>query len=154
MYSDNTSYISSTEQTRTQLPNVTTISNALRPQYSFADVTVIDIYNQPQTIFPYIIHNNSGAVLLLLSVKQSYGLMVGLIVIHFDSNIIIYDKYMNKNILEIICEMMILAQRSKIAITDKKQFVMSVLKLHITDFERYEPIINLVIEKVLEERSV
>ena len=53
---------------------------------------------------------------------------------------------MNKNILEIICETMILAQRSKIVTTDKKQFVMSVLKLHITDFERYEPFINLLID--------
>ena len=61
-YSDNTSYISSTNQSCTELPIVTTISNIPRLQYSFEGVTEIDIYNQPQTIFPYIIHNNSGAV--------------------------------------------------------------------------------------------
>jgi len=61
-YSDNTSYRASTAQTRSTLSDLKTISNINRKQYSFVDVTEIDIYNQPQTIFPYIIHNNSGAV--------------------------------------------------------------------------------------------
>ena len=34
----------------------------MRYQYSFVDVIEIDIYNQPQTLFPYIIKDNSAAV--------------------------------------------------------------------------------------------
>ena len=61
-YSDNTSYISSTAQTRSILSDLITISGIHRKQYSFVGVTEIDIYNQSQDEFPYIIHNNSGAV--------------------------------------------------------------------------------------------
>ena len=61
-YSDNTSYISSTAQTRSILSDLKTVSNINRKQYSFAGVTEIDIYNQPQTKFPYIIHNDSSPV--------------------------------------------------------------------------------------------
>ena len=62
-YSDGTSYRSNTiTQTRTRVGYSLTISNKVRYQYSFVDVTEIDIYNQAQTLFPYIIHNNSGAV--------------------------------------------------------------------------------------------
>ena len=62
-YSDNTSYISSTSQTRSILSDLKTISNINRKQYSFVGVTEIDIYNQPQVKFPYIITNGSNTQL-------------------------------------------------------------------------------------------
>ena len=58
-YSDNTSYISSTAQTRTTLSDLKTVSNINRKQYSFAGVTEIDTFGQSQTLFPYIRINNS-----------------------------------------------------------------------------------------------
>ena len=69
-YSDNTSYISLAKQTRTELPTVTTISNVPRLQFSFADVIEIDIYNQPHTIFPYIIKDNSDNSIFVTYVGQ------------------------------------------------------------------------------------
>jgi hypothetical protein len=58
-YSDNTNYISNTEQTKTQLADKLAIDGAKRKQYSFSGVTETDIYNQPQTVFPYILRNNA-----------------------------------------------------------------------------------------------
>lgn len=59
-YSDNTSYRSSTAQTRTRLANdLVTISNKDRAQYSFTGVTEIDTFGQSQTAFPYIRINKS-----------------------------------------------------------------------------------------------
>ena len=69
-YSDNTSYISSTAQTRSTLSDLKTISNINRKQYSFVGVTEIDIYNQPQTKFPYIIKDNSDNSIFVTYVGQ------------------------------------------------------------------------------------
>ena len=69
-YSDNTSYISSTAQTRSTLSDLKTISNINRKQYSFVGVTEIDIYNQPQVKFPYIIKDNSDNSIFVTYVGQ------------------------------------------------------------------------------------
>ena len=52
---------------------------------------------------------------------------------------------MNQNILEPIVNTMVLAQNSKLG-TYKKSFVLSVIKMHIPDFEIYEPIVSLIID--------
>ena len=59
-FSDGTQYTSITPQLKTQLSNKPTISGNTRRQYSVQNVTEIDIYGQPQTIFPYIVYNNAG----------------------------------------------------------------------------------------------
>ena len=70
-YSDGTSYRSNTiQQTRTRVGAKATISNKVRYQYSFVDVIEIDIYNQPQTLFPYIIKDNSDNSIFVPYVGQ------------------------------------------------------------------------------------
>ena len=70
-YSDNTSYISSTAQTRSTLNDLKTISDINRKQYSFVGVTEIDIYNQPQVKFPYIIKDNSDTSIFAIAIGQT-----------------------------------------------------------------------------------
>jgi hypothetical protein len=62
-YSDNTSYISSTAQTRTRVGNFPVKPGVMRPIYIFVGVTEIDIYNKPQKLFPYLITNDSNTQL-------------------------------------------------------------------------------------------
>ena len=62
-YSDNTHFISITEAVRTTGPTKSPLTGFARRQFSFAGasagVTEIDIYNQPQTIFPYVLLNKA-----------------------------------------------------------------------------------------------
>ena len=53
--------------------------------------------------------------------------------------------YMNKNILETIVDTMIVAQQNKLG-DNKKTFVLNILKTEIPNFERYEPIIETIID--------
>ncbi len=52
---------------------------------------------------------------------------------------------MNKNILDLIVSTMIIEQQNKSG-DNKKTFVLTILKTEIPNFERYEPIIIIIID--------
>ena len=62
-----------------------------------------------------------------------------------ENNYFIFILYMNKNILETIVDTMIVAQQNKLG-DNKKTFMLNILKTEIPNFERYEPIIETIID--------